>query len=188
MATVNKKAAFAASTAAMASFVIGMAVNQAEPWEGMVYRAYKDIAGIMTVCMGHTGPDIVIGKTYSDAECRALAFADMKRELDIVLTCSPHLLWHPIIAIAIGAWSYNLGGNRYCTSSLRIAFDKGDFEAGCDAMGLYTKARVNGVLTVVEGLRLRRYGDARRIGEIELCKASLTPQRWWAFRVKAGLV
>ncbi|STL94996.1 phage lysozome [Escherichia coli] len=32
--------------------------------EGVSYIPYKDIVGVWTVCHGHTGKDIMLGKTY----------------------------------------------------------------------------------------------------------------------------
>ncbi|MCV5959309.1 hypothetical protein OFO30_28405, partial [Escherichia coli] len=32
--------------------------------EGVSYIPYKDIVGVWTVCHGHTGKDIIPGKTY----------------------------------------------------------------------------------------------------------------------------
>ena len=40
--------------------------------EGVSYIPYKDIVGVWTVCHGHTGKDIMLGKTYTKAECKAL--------------------------------------------------------------------------------------------------------------------
>lgn len=40
--------------------------------EGREHYPYKDVVGIVTVCDGHTGNDIVWGKYYSDKECDAL--------------------------------------------------------------------------------------------------------------------
>ncbi len=40
--------------------------------EGVSYIPYKDIVGVWTVCHGHTGKDIMPGKTYTEAECKAL--------------------------------------------------------------------------------------------------------------------
>lgn len=36
-----------------------------EEIEGIRFKPYKDIAGIWTVCAGITGPDVVLGKTYT---------------------------------------------------------------------------------------------------------------------------
>ncbi|STH74213.1 phage lysozome [Escherichia coli] len=38
--------------------------------EGVSYIPYKDIVGVWTVCHGHTGKDIMLGKTYTEAECK----------------------------------------------------------------------------------------------------------------------
>ncbi|MFD3176123.1 glycoside hydrolase family protein, partial [Escherichia coli] len=38
--------------------------------EGVSYIPYKDIVGVWTVCHGHTGKDIMLGKTYTKAECK----------------------------------------------------------------------------------------------------------------------
>lgn len=47
--------------------------------EGREYAPYKDVVGIITVCDGHTGNDIILNKRYSDAECDALTKADLER-------------------------------------------------------------------------------------------------------------
>jgi len=49
-----------------------------QPWEGKKNTPYRDVGGIWTVCYGHTGSDIIVGKIYSDAECDALLGADVK--------------------------------------------------------------------------------------------------------------
>ncbi|ELC64540.1 lysozyme [Escherichia coli KTE44] len=45
--------------------------------EGVSYIPYKDIVGVWTVCHGHTGKDIMLGKTYTKAECKALLNKDL---------------------------------------------------------------------------------------------------------------
>ncbi|HCN2696689.1 TPA: lysozyme [Escherichia coli] len=45
--------------------------------EGVSYIPYKDIVGVWTVCHGHTGKDIMLGKTYTEAECKALLNKDL---------------------------------------------------------------------------------------------------------------
>ena len=45
--------------------------------EGVSYIPYKDIVGVWTVCHGHTGKDIMPGKTYTEAECKALLNKDL---------------------------------------------------------------------------------------------------------------
>ena len=43
-----------------------------EEIEGIRFKPYKDIAGIWTVCAGITGPDVVLGKSYTKKECDLL--------------------------------------------------------------------------------------------------------------------
>ena len=45
--------------------------------EGVSYIPYEDIVGVWTVCHGHTGKDIMLGKTYTEAECKALLNKDL---------------------------------------------------------------------------------------------------------------
>ncbi|WP_141124993.1 glycoside hydrolase family protein, partial [Salmonella enterica] len=45
--------------------------------EGRRYEPYRDVAGVLTVCDGHTGRDIISGKHYTDAECDALLNKDL---------------------------------------------------------------------------------------------------------------
>ncbi|EII35832.1 endolysin domain protein [Escherichia coli 4.0967] len=47
--------------------------------EGVSYIPYKDIVGVWTVCHGHTGKDIMPGKTYTEAECKALLIKTLPR-------------------------------------------------------------------------------------------------------------
>src|SRR5690606_2134125 len=44
--------------------------------EGVRYVPYTDPVGVLTVCYGHTGPDITPGKRYTQAECEALLSKD----------------------------------------------------------------------------------------------------------------
>lgn len=48
---------------------IAIAVPLISQLEGVKYTPYIDIAGIPTVCAGITGPDVIMGKTYTQREC-----------------------------------------------------------------------------------------------------------------------
>lgn len=47
----------------------GLLVNDVAKSEGRRHTVYLDPAGIPTVCDGITGPQVVPGKVYTDAEC-----------------------------------------------------------------------------------------------------------------------
>ena len=60
-----------------------LATALAIPAEGLRQKAYFDPPGILTVCYGHTR-EVVKGKTYSIAECRALLTDDMNEAISQV--------------------------------------------------------------------------------------------------------
>lgn len=151
---------------------MGVVVTQSLPvidrWEGNKAIPYKDIAGILTVCRGHTGPDVVVKKVYSPQECDELTKKDINIAVSGVLKYSPHLLWHPMQLVAATSLSYNVGVGTYSQSSVAREFNAGNFQKGCEALKLYNKARVNNVLVVVPGLVNRRQH------EYEVCISTLT--------------
>ena len=70
--------------------------------------------------------------------------------------------------VAATSFSYNVGVGAYSTSSVAREFNAGNFQAGCNALKLYNKARVNNVLTVIPGLVNRRQH------EYDVCVSTLT--------------
>lgn len=158
--------------AGVGAALMGVVVTQSLPvidrWEGNKAIPYKDIAGVLTVCRGHTGPDVVVKKVYKPEECDELTKKDINIAVAGVLKYSPHLLWHPMQLVAATSFSYNLGTGTYSKSSVAREFNNGNFQGGCNALKLYNKAKVNGVLTVVPGLVNRRQN------EYEVCISTLT--------------
>jgi hypothetical protein len=77
-------------TAIIAALAIGLAV----PAEGIRRVAYYDPPGILTVCRGHTGADVVKGKVYSLAECDKFMNDDMRKAVATVERCAPGLPPH----------------------------------------------------------------------------------------------
>ena len=58
------------------SRIAAAAALLAAPLEGTYLYAYKDPGGVLTVCTGHTGTDIVRGQRYSLEQCKALLEKD----------------------------------------------------------------------------------------------------------------
>lgn len=86
-------------------------------YEGMFPRSYADPVGIPTACAGVTGPTIKLGQTYTKEQCAAMNLAAMQRTWDGVSAC----IYEPITvpeAAAILSWSYNVGPQAACTSTL----------------------------------------------------------------------
>lgn len=85
------------------------------PWEGRELEPYFDVVGVLTVCYGSTLN--VQRRTHTPAECEALLRKDTARHLIGVAECVNRPLdrneW-----VAVGSWSFNVGVNAACRSTL----------------------------------------------------------------------
>lgn len=148
MALSNKQRVAAATTIAAAI---------AAPAEGLRRVAYYDPPGVLTVCRGHTGPDVVDGKLYSLAECDALFNDDMRKAVTSIDTCLPGL---PVkVLAAFSDAGFNLGKTIACdpkSSTAARYLKAGDYDAACNQLPRWDKARVAGVLIPLPGLTKRR--------------------------------
>lgn len=128
--------------------------------EGRVYHAYRDIAGIVTGCDGDTN-DVHMGQTFNDAECDERTARQLVNHARPVMACVPALrqVGHENQLRASVRFAYNVGVSAFCRSSVANRMNAGNWRGGCDAMLLYDKVRVGGVLRPVRGLTLRRQRD-----------------------------
>ena len=159
---MKQKLLISAATAA----AIYIAAPLIELVEGVENRPYMDIAGVWTVCSGITGPDVVIGKTYSKSECRAL----LEKHVAIHSKYVQNAVTYPIspeTRAALISFSYNVGGSAMRKSTAVKLINHGKIEQGCKALGLWNKATVNGKKVVVKGL------VNRRNEEIKLCLSGI---------------
>jgi Phage-related lysozyme (muraminidase) len=101
-----------------------------EGLEGREHDPYRDVVGVLTVCDGHTGNDIVIGKRYSDAECDALTRADLQR---IARQVGPHIRvpTTEMQRAAIYSWAYNVGASAAISSTLLKKLNARDYAGAC---------------------------------------------------------
>src|SRR5450830_368014 len=135
-------------------------------YEGRRLTPYRDPVGILTVCEGITGKDVVPGKTYTPAECDALrdkhlriADAAVSRQIRVPLT--------PWQRAALIDFTYNLGEEALAGSTLARHFNAGNAQAGCEQLSRWVKARVQGKLVTLRGL------VDRRGAELEVCLGQL---------------
>lgn len=124
------------------------------PAEGLRQVAYYDPPGILTVCYGTTGPEVVKGKYYSLDECKAFLTRDMLDAIETVERCHPGL---PVnVLAAFGDAVYNIGPTVACNSTASKYLAAGRLEDACNQLSLWNKARVMGVLVELPGLTKRR--------------------------------
>lgn len=83
--------------------------------EGRRHEPYRDVAGVLTVCDGHTGKDILPGKHYTDAECDAL----LNKDLALVAARIDPLIKASIPnseRAALYSFAYNVGTGAFARS------------------------------------------------------------------------
>lgn len=104
-----------------------------EGLEGRSYVPYPDVAGVLTVCDGHTGPDIVSNKTYTDRECDSLLRADLKPvQAAVNSLVTVHLSDYQ--RAALYSFAYNTGTVAFSQSSLLKKLNTGDKTGACSEM------------------------------------------------------
>lgn len=139
------------------SAAAALAVVIAAPAEGLRQYAYYDPVGILTTCMGHTGPDVVKGRKYSLEECDAFLTDDMREAIQIVDQCVPGL---PVeMLAAFGDAVFNSGPKIACDTKNSTAarlLKAGNYVEACNQLPRWNKARVAGFMVELPGLTTRR--------------------------------
>lgn len=163
---VKHAAAGAGAGAALMALTMQTVTPLLEKFEGVKHVPYHDIVNVLTVCAGHTGPDVIVNKVYSEGECNALTEKDAQKAAAGVLKYSPQMIYHPMQLAAAISLSYNIGVEGYGKSSVAANFNAGDFQAGCSAILKYTYA----------GGKFSQGLANRRQQEYNLCVSTLTPK------------
>jgi len=123
-------------------------------WEGLRQVPYRDPVGILTVCYGHTGSDIIEDKRYSHEECQALLNADMAVANAAVNRCLPMpKLAH--IEAALTSATFNIGPKVVCGSTLQRKALANDWPGACAQLARWNRASHR----VIRGLTLRRMDE-----------------------------
>lgn len=125
--------------------------------EGREYRPYADLVGTLTVCDGITGPDVVPGKTYTDAECNALTIKHVEAHGAPLLDCITVRITQTMYE-ALAGWAYNVGVGAACKSTAIRLINTGQYQAGCRDLLRWNKAGGK----VVRGLVLRRERESAK--------------------------
>lgn len=145
--------------AALSIGVAALVTPLVAKWEGVRYEPYRDAVGVLTVCYGHTGSDIVAGKRYTKAECDQLRQADLAIANQAVNRCLPMpKLAH--IEASLTSTAFNLGPKVVCSSTLQRKALANDWPGACAELSLWKNAGGR----ELRGLVLRR-ADERTMCE-----------------------
>nr|WP_319389260.1 lysozyme [uncultured Cohaesibacter sp.] len=143
-----------------------------QPWEGTKNLAYWDRFGkVWTVCTGET-KGVKKGDRYTDKECSEMLYKTLEKDYHKPLQrCIEGFDDLPLgLQASMLDLAYNVGHFRVCKSTGAKYARSGSFEKACYAFTAYNRSGGQ----VLKGLKLRReYGDAKRIGELELCLEGL---------------
>lgn len=123
-------------------------------WEGLRLKAYLCPAGVPTIGYGHTY-NVKMGQTISVAQAELFLDHDYQDAEEQVLS----LVKVPLTENQLGALTsfvFNLGAGNLRISTLLRKLNLGDYRGAAEQFGAWNKARVNGVLTVLDGLTKRR--------------------------------
>lgn len=136
------------------------AVDFIATFEGCELKAYTDIAGVLTIGYGHTGPDVKAGQRITQAQAKAL----LKDDLKIAGNRIAARVRAPIIDeltetqyAALLSFVFNLGANPSWT--IWKVLNNRAFDQVPGQIVRFNKARVNGELRVVRGLARRRTAE-----------------------------
>lgn len=101
--------------------------------EGVKYEPYYDVAGVLTICYGHTGKDIMLGKTYTEAECQALLNKDLRK---VAKQIDPYIEVQipDTMRAALYSFAYNVGSYNFKTSTLLHLLNQGKYNAACNQL------------------------------------------------------
>lgn len=105
--------------------------------EGRKLVPYYDIAGVLTVCDGITGPGVIKGRAYTNAECDRMGQVYVRRMLDNMGQCvrgefEPHEIK------AWGHFAYNVGTGAFCKSTAAKRLNAGERKAACAEISKWT--------------------------------------------------
>lgn len=134
-------------------------------WEGKKNEPYVDLGGVLTVCMGYTGKDIVVGKHYTDAECKQLLRTELAEHGKGVLSCTTQPLKQNEYD-AFTLFSYNVGVTAFCNSTTLKKFNQGKTKEACDLMAFTPNGQPN--WSYVNGKFIRGLHN-RRLFERNMC-------------------
>ncbi|EKN3394603.1 TPA: lysozyme [Yersinia enterocolitica] len=129
-----------ASAVAGGSMAIAVAlIGGHDGLEGREYVPYYDVVGVLTVCDGHTGKDIILGKRYSDTECDAL----LHQDLIPVFAAIDRIVKVPMSDFrkaALASFGYNVGITAMTNSTMVKKLNRGDTSGACDELRRWIKA------------------------------------------------
>lgn len=107
-------------------------------FEGTVLKTYRDPIGILTSCMGHTGPELKIGQKWTTEQCNQQLAEDLNKHADALACIRPPLTDGQKAAFV--SFAYNVGVPKFCQSTLVKKANAMDMPGACAELSRWTYA------------------------------------------------
>ena len=130
-------------------------------YEGTVLQSYRDPIGIVTACVGHTGPELRMGQRYTRQQCEDMLYGDLLKHAQ-ALDCIKQPMTDGQKA-AFLSFAFNVGNKAFCDSTLARKANAGDMAGACAELSRWTRAGGRELPGLVK----------RRAAERELCERGL---------------
>ena len=131
-------------------------------YEGTVHSTYKDPIGIVTVCTGHTGPELRMGQRYTKEQCETMLYGDLLKHADALNCIKTPLADNQKAAFL--SFAFNVGSGAFCKSTLARKANAGDLMGACAELSRWVMAGGRELPGLVK----------RRAAERQLCEKGLT--------------
>lgn len=119
--------------------------------EGCRLTAYRCPAGVLTIGIGHTGPEVTPDMQIDEEEALALLTSDLGAAEDAVMD-HVHVGINQHEFDALVSLAFNIGGGAFARSTLLRLLNAGERAAAAEEFGRWTRAGKN----VLPGLVRRR--------------------------------
>lgn len=129
-------------------------------YEHLAFKAYSDQGGIPTIGWGHTGKEVYLGLIWTEDQCEA-AFDHDVGGAEAAVNGQVHKPLTQNQFDACVAFCFNVGVGNWQGSTLLKELNQGQYAAASQQFPVWNKVRVDGVLTVSNGLISRRAAEKR---------------------------
>lgn len=133
---MNARQKLAAKIGAAAAALLFAAVPVLE---GTVLKTYRDPVGILTSCMGHTGPELRMGQKFTLAQCEEQLAGDLLKHSRALDCIRPPLTDGQKAAFI--SFAYNVGNGAFCGSTLARKANAGDMPGACAELDRWVYAK-----------------------------------------------
>lgn len=101
------------------------------PQEGLEHTTYKDIAGVITSCYGHTDGTLKLGVTYTQQECDSQLAKDLVKHDNEMMRAVKVPFISDYEHSAFLSFCYNIGTNACTNSTAFKRLNEGDHISAC---------------------------------------------------------